>query len=85
MKEATHYATKGNKENKNPCNALPMPQPSTLDLDECLQLIAINKDSPFELDAFVHVPSGILGSDEVHGRANAIRDRLASASEYQWK
>jgi len=34
----------------------PKPQPSTLTLDECLKLISMNKDSPFELDTFVHVP-----------------------------
>ena len=78
------------KENNRPEGARqpePKPQPSTLTLDECLKLISMNKDSPFELDTFVHVPLEPREpeKDGVHGWANRLRDMLAKASEYQWK
>ena len=90
-------ASKANKENQNPdpnqgrrSKHLSEMQPSVITLEECLQLVSMNKDSPFELDAFVHIPVGLFGEGDegeeiVHKRANRIRDELARASEYHWK
>ena len=90
-------ASKANKENQNPdpnqgrrSKHLSEMQPSVITLEECLQLVSMNKDSPFELDAFVHIPVGLFGEGHeeeeiVHKRANRIQDELARASEYHWK
>ena len=60
-------------------------QPS-LALDECLQLLSMNKDSPLELDAFVTIPGEKIGMElGVHDYANRLRDYLAEASNYHWK
>ena len=60
-------------------------QPSTLSLEDCLKLLSISKDSPFELDAFVDIPDGIFDGEDVHGFSNGLRDQLAEASDYRWK
>ena len=60
-------------------------QPSSLALNECLQLLSMNKDSPFELDAFVTVPGEKIGMElGVHDYANCLRDYMAEASDYEY-
>lgn len=57
--------------------------PSTLTLMDCLELASINKNSPFELDAFVILPKEkIIETDTVHDIANSLCDSLAEASDY---
>jgi hypothetical protein len=60
-------------------------QPSILSLEDCLKLLAISKDSPFELDAFVTIPEGMFEGKDMHGFSNRLRDQLAEASDYRWK
>ena len=60
-------------------------QPSILSLEACLKLLSINKDSPFELDAFVDIPDKIFTGKDVHSFSNGLRDQLAEASDYRWK
>lgn len=60
--------------------------PSTLTLEHCLQLLSMNKDNAFELDAFVILP--IDEYDEklsTHDVANGLCDKLAKALDYHWK
>jgi hypothetical protein len=60
-------------------------QPSMLSLEDCLKLLSMSRDSPFELDAFVNIPDGMFEGKDVHGFANGLRDQLAEASDYRWK
>jgi hypothetical protein len=61
-------------------------QPSSLALDDCLMLLSMNKNSAFELDAYVTVPAEKIGVDlSVHAFANSLRDYMAQASDYHWK
>ncbi|EIN06808.1 hypothetical protein PUNSTDRAFT_145287 [Punctularia strigosozonata HHB-11173 SS5] len=64
---------------------------SAMELEQCLQTIASNKDWPFKFDSFVRLTQEEMeglwqgGADaSVHARANAIRDRVALASGYHW-
>jgi hypothetical protein len=54
-------------------------------LEDCLKLLSISKDSPFELDAFINIPDGMFDGKDVHGIVNGLRDQLAEASDYRWK
>jgi hypothetical protein len=49
-------------------------QPLILSLEDCLKLLSISKDSPFELDAFVNIPDKILKGMNVHGFSNSLCD-----------
>jgi hypothetical protein len=65
-------------------------QPSTISLQECLELVSNNRNNPFELDAFVTVSPDVWNASgnetqTVHARANRLRDLLAEASDYHWK
>ena len=60
-------------------------QPSILSLEDCLKLLSISRDSPFELDAFVNIPDEIFMGKDVHGFSNGLRDQLVEASDYRWK
>jgi len=60
--------------------------PSTLALPDCLKLLSLNKNSPFELDTFVVLPKEKRDDKEsIHDIANTLRDTLAVASDYHWK
>jgi hypothetical protein len=58
-------------------------QLSSLALDDCLQLLSMNKDSPSKLDAFVTIPGEKIGMElGVHDYANCLCDYLADTSDY---
>ena len=64
----------------------PHMQPSSLALDDCLQLLSMNKDSPFELDVCVTIPGKKIGMElGVHDYANCLCDHLVEASDCHWK
>lgn len=87
--------SKADKENMNPNKPtrqklMAEPDPGGISLQDCKELLACHKDSPFDLDAFVHLPEGFFkgstgGGIRIHTRANGVRDELAKASEYNWK
>ncbi|KAF7978602.1 hypothetical protein HWV62_45332 [Athelia sp. TMB] len=85
-----------NKENSAPSNnkavpldsepPLPSQPPSTVTLDQCLELISNNKNEAFELDVFVVLPEDMWRArgGGFHGFGNAVRDKIAEASDYHW-
>jgi hypothetical protein len=61
-------------------------QPSSLALNDCLTLLSMNKDSTFELNAFVTIPVEKMVLDlGIHGFTNSLCDYMAEASDYHWK
>ena len=74
-----------NGEGKVQSTTSPM-QPSSLALDDCLMLLSMNKDSAFELDAFVTIPVEKMSLDlGIHDFANSLCDYVAEALDYHWK
>ena len=64
----------GAKENvvKSVSSKLP---PSTLALEDCLNLVSLSKNSPFELDTFVVLPQeNGVETGTIHNIANTLRD-----------
>ena len=66
------------------------PDPGGISLQDCKELLAGHKDSPFDLDAFVHLPEGFFKQStgeeiRIHTQTNCVCDKLAKASDYRWK
>jgi len=59
--------------------------PSTLALVDCLKLVSLSKDNPFELDAFVILSQKNIETGTIHNIANTLHDSFAKASNYHWK
>ena len=68
------------------CSTTSLMQPSSLALDDCLMLLSMNKDSMFELDAFVTIPVEKMSLDlGIHDFTNSLHNYIAEALEHHWK